>query len=92
VSGRERIYEQERLLLHMQERLAEAIERSGMKRAEVARRLGVNRAFVTQILSRGRGLTVKTIASVLHATGYRLVLKLERLAAEPPPGKLEEEG
>jgi predicted XRE-type DNA-binding protein len=90
VSKRGLNYEQERLLLYMQERMAEAIEASGLKRSEVARLLGVSRPYVTQLINRGYNLTLKGAASVLHATGHRLVLKLERIDPDdtaPPPSQ-----
>lgn len=65
-------YEQERLLLATQECLARAIEASGLSQAEVARRIGHDRSFVTNALSTGRNLTLRTIAALAWATEHRI--------------------
>jgi DNA-binding phage protein len=75
-----RIYEQERLQLAAQEAIAEAINRSGMTRTGVARKLGKNRSRVTQALDSWHGLTLRSVADLLWAAGYRLDLKLTRVA------------
>jgi hypothetical protein len=78
----DRMHEQERLLLHVQEAMAEAIERSGRTRAEVATRAGYRwRSAITNYLIRDN-LTLRTVATVAHAAGFRLVVKLEKLEGE----------
>jgi plasmid maintenance system antidote protein VapI len=78
------MYEEEHLLLHMQEMIAAAIDDSGLSQAEVARRLGVNRSFVTQALGTGRNLTIATCAGLLWATGHRIcTTTIERLPDDP---------
>lgn len=83
-----RIYEEERLLLLVQEALAEAIEKSGLGRSQIALRLGKNRSFVTQALSSGRNLTLASIAALAWAAGYRLRVTVSPLnepeGGEPP--------
>ena|SRR5438046_181317 len=79
---RERIYEEERLLLHVQEALAEAIHNSGVSQSEIAKRLGKNRSFVTQALSAGRNLTIASIAALAWAAGHRIRPTLEPLVAQ----------
>lgn len=74
-----RAYEEERLRLHVQEALAEAIERSGLARAEVARRIHRLPSAVTQALSTGRNLTLDRAAAIAWGAGYRLVVTLEPL-------------
>jgi DNA-binding phage protein len=68
----QRTYERERLLLYCQEALADAIQRSGLKRSEIAARLGKNRTFVTQALSSGRNLTLASLADIAWAAGFRI--------------------
>ncbi len=83
-----RIYEQERLLLWMQEALAQAVADSGMKRNAVARAAGVVKSCITTALNSGSNLTLRTAASIAFATGHRLTVGLEKLpheAANPPP-------
>lgn len=74
-----RVYEQERFILQVQELIAAAIEKKQITRTTVAKALGKNRSFVTQALSGGRNLTLKSAADLAHACGYRLVPFLERL-------------
>jgi DNA-binding phage protein len=76
----ERIYEEERLLLHCQEAIAAAIEQSQMTRTQVAKRLGKNRSFITQALSSGRNLTLHSLAALAWATGHRVQPSLQSLA------------
>lgn len=76
------IYEEERLLLHCQEAIADAIERRGMQRRAIAAQIGKNKSFVTQALSSGRNLTLTSLASLLWAAGFRLEPTLVPIAKE----------
>ena len=78
----ELMYEEERLLLHVQEAIAEAITKSGLKNKEIADRLDKNRSFVTQALSSGRNLTLASIAGLAWASGFRIRPELEALDKE----------
>lgn len=76
------IYEQERLRLHLQEALAEAIERSGQTRAQVSAAAGyAHRSGITNALSTGRNLTIDRVAAIAHACGFRVTVGLEALEA-----------
>jgi len=55
---------QEELILEVTEALSEAMIRQGISKAELARRLGKTKGFVSQILAGGRNLTLRTIADV----------------------------
>ena len=79
---RDRIYEEERLLLHIQEAIAQAIEASGLTRTQVAERLGKNRSFVTQAHSSGRNLTIASIAGLTWAAGFRLQPQIDALVPQ----------
>ncbi len=74
-----RIYEQERLQHAVQEAIAEALSRSKVSKSAVARATGKLRPNVTRMLRAGSNLTLRTVADVLWATGYRLDLKLTRI-------------
>ena len=63
----ERLLRQEQLILDVTERLSEALEDSGVTRAELARRLNRTPGFVTQVLGGGRNLTLRTIADMAAA-------------------------
>jgi transcriptional regulator with XRE-family HTH domain len=58
---------QERLIVEVTEKIAEALEASGLNQSELARRMGRSKAFVSQILSGGRNLTLRTLADVAWA-------------------------
>lgn len=74
-----RLYEQDRLILYTQEALATAVEKSGLKRSEVARALGVSAPYVTMVLNQGRNLTLESIADFAKVCGFRVVPKLTRI-------------
>jgi hypothetical protein len=77
-----RIYEEERLLLYIQEAIAKAIDASGLTRTQIAERLDKNRSFVTQALSSGRNLTIASIAGLTWAAGFRLQPQLDSLVPQ----------
>lgn len=66
------------------EQVEEAIERTGTTKAALAERLGRSRAFVTQVLRRGRNLTVKTMAQLATALGYDVHISLVPASAGVP--------
>lgn len=78
-----RLYEQERLLVWMTDELAGAIEASGLTRSEVAERLGTSKAHITQALRGERNLTLKSIADIAWATGFRMYTVREPLRDAP---------
>jgi transcriptional regulator with XRE-family HTH domain len=74
-----REYERERLILWTTELLAELMEQTGTSKADLARKLGVSRAHITQMLSGARNVTLSTLADASWALGKRAVVKLEPL-------------
>jgi transcriptional regulator with XRE-family HTH domain len=71
-----RLLREEELILEATVALAQALEAEGMRKTELAQRLGKSRAFVTQILSGGRNLTLRTLADAADALGYQARLRL----------------
>ena len=75
----ERQLRQERLILEVTESVAGALNKQGVTRAELARRLGRTPGFVTDALDGGRNLTLREIADIAHALGlepsFQLVSK-----------------
>jgi len=57
-------------------------EESGISQRELARRLGVGEARVSQLLHGGGNVRIATLARVLHALGY--VARLEFDTVGPP--------
>lgn len=70
-----RAYEYERLTVAILDEIYEAMERSGLTKADVARILGTSRANVTQIFAGSRNLTVKTLSDLAWACDARLCVK-----------------
>lgn len=61
-------------MLDATELLCEALDRVGISRTELARRLGVVPSEITQRL-RGRNLTVKSLAATLDALDHTLAIE-----------------
>lgn len=70
-----RLLRQEELILEVAETISQAMEREGVTKAELARRLGKTKGFVSQILAGGRNLTLRTIADVTDALGYKISIQ-----------------
>jgi transcriptional regulator with XRE-family HTH domain len=73
-----RLIREEQLILEVTEALSEALEREDVTKAELARRLGKSKGFVSQLLAGGRNLTLRTIAGVADALGYDVHVGLVR--------------
>ena len=71
-----RLLSQEELILEVTEALAEAMSRDDVTKTELAQRLGKSKGFVSQILSGGRNLTLRTVADVADALGYRVKVRM----------------
>jgi transcriptional regulator with XRE-family HTH domain len=67
-----RLLRQEELILEVTEALAEAMTRQGITKAELARRLGKSKGFVSQVLAGDRNLTLRTIADISDALACRI--------------------
>lgn len=63
----------------------QAIRRAGISQAELARRLGVNRSRVTQILE--RNMTMRTFARAVAACGFELRFALAKASATAKGGE-----
>jgi len=71
-----RLVRQEELILDVTENITRALHETGMTRAELAKKLGRTRGFVSQLLSGGRNLTLRTISDVSMALSLRPTFKL----------------
>lgn len=74
-----RFYEQEALIGMATERLSEMMHEKDLSKADLARLLGTSRAYVTNLLSGRTNLTLRTLADVAVAMGYRVEIKHEPL-------------
>lgn len=83
---------QEELILEATEALARALRSSGLTQNELATRLGKTKGFVSQILGGGKNLTLRTLADVAGALGYRVQIQLRAEKAVNNPASAPEWG
>jgi transcriptional regulator with XRE-family HTH domain len=69
-----RIDQQEWLILQVTLHIEKLMADKGVSKAELARRLGVNRAYITQLLDGQTNMTLKKIADVMLALDSSLVV------------------
>ena len=60
----QRLLRQEELILEAAKLICEAMDRRGVTRAELARRAGKSRGMITQLLSGGRNMTLRTLSDL----------------------------
>ena len=70
-----RLLEQEALLVSATELVARLMEEKKVNRAELARRIGKSKAFVTQTLRGPHNMTLRTLADLACALGSRVRLR-----------------
>jgi transcriptional regulator with XRE-family HTH domain len=68
---------QEELFVEVTEKICEYMERENVSRSELAKRLDVSKGWITQILSGGRNLTLRTLSDVADALGYEVKLRFK---------------
>jgi len=78
----ERLVAQESLVLEVTEEICRALESEEVTRKELAQRLGRSKGFVSQLLSGERNMTLRTVADLATALGYRF-----RVEAVPSSGR-----
>lgn len=74
--------EEDLLVFTAAELISRLMEERDVNKKQLAERLGKSRPFITQLLSGGRNLTLRTIARVAYALGYRLRLSLEPIGMQ----------
>jgi transcriptional regulator with XRE-family HTH domain len=67
-----RLLRQEELILNVTEALSEALLKEGITKTALAEKLGKSKGFVSQVLSGGRNLTLRTVADVADALDCRI--------------------
>lgn len=72
----DRLVRQEELILQVTEALTQALDEAGVKKTELAKRLGKTPGFVSQVFGGGRNLTLRTIADIAGALSLRPRLEL----------------
>lgn len=74
-----RLLKQEEFLLDVANALAATLQNEGITKSELAKRLGKTKGFVSQILSGGRNLTLRTIADVADALAAKPCFSIQEL-------------
>lgn len=74
-----RIYEQESLAFEATELISTLMERDSVTKADLAQRIGKSRAFVSQLLSGTRNMTLHTFADLAFALGQQIRLDITPL-------------
>ena len=62
-----RLYQQERAIQEATDLICEVMEERGVGRADLARRLGKTKGYITQLLDGRRNMTVRTMSDVFGA-------------------------
>ena len=83
-----RLLAQESLILDASERILEEMERKGISKSQLAGALGKTKAYVTQLLSGGRNMTLRSFADIAFALGMTAKVQL---APKLPYGAWEEQ-
>jgi transcriptional regulator with XRE-family HTH domain len=77
---RHRIFEQESLAIEATELISTLLKERQVNKAELAKRIGKSKAYVTQLLSGGRNMTLHTFADLAFALGYKVELQASPLS------------
>lgn len=65
-------FEEERAVLLATEEILRLMEKEGITKVNLAKALGKSKAYVTQALSGGRNMTLRTLAAFAWACGYSI--------------------
>jgi transcriptional regulator with XRE-family HTH domain len=71
------LYEEEGLVLEVTEAICNLLQKQNMKRSGLARKLGVDKSYITQLLDGSSNMTLKTISDVLFCLDSRAKIKIE---------------
>lgn len=90
---------EENLVIDLQFLLQEVLSNKGMSRSELAKKLGISKARLSQIFSSEANPTVKSCARLFHALGEELAVTIKKesqrsdpLMGEPSEWEVELEG
>ncbi len=74
---RDSVYAEEAAVIDVLEVVCEAMERAGVSRSELARRLGCSRANVTNMLRGDGNLCVRTLGRIADAIDRPLIFSIK---------------
>lgn len=78
----QRMYAGEELTFDITEDVLIAMEEKGISKTQLAERLGKSKAYVSQILSGARNMTLRTLSDVCFAIGIKPVVEFQNCADE----------
>ena len=73
-----RLLREEELILRATEAVSVVMREEGVSKAQLARRMGRTKGFITQLLSGGRNLTLRTLADIADALEARVAIKVSK--------------
>ena len=73
-----RLLREEELILEVTEAVIAVMQEEGISKAQLAKRLGKTKGFISQLLSGGRNLTLRTLAGLVDALGYRVTITVSK--------------
>lgn len=73
---REQLRRQERVILEVTETIYAQMEQLGLRKSELATKLGVSKAYVTQALSGDRNLTLRSLVDFASALDCEIAVHL----------------
>ena len=71
-----KLFAQEGLLVDACEEIWHVMNKQGVTKAELAKRIGCSRAHVTMVLNGTRNMTLRTLADLAGALGYQPKIRL----------------
>jgi antitoxin component HigA of HigAB toxin-antitoxin module len=79
-AGRHRVFEQESLAFEATELISTLMKEQQVKKADLAKKIGRSKAYVTQLLSGSRNMTLHTFSDLAFALGHKVKLQSSALA------------
>lgn len=73
-----RLLREEALILEVTEAVSAVMQEEGVSKTQLAKRLGKTKGFISQLLSGGRNLTLRTLAGLVEALGYRVTITVSK--------------
>ena len=73
-----RLLREEELILDVTEAVSAVMQEAGISKAQLAKRMGRTKGFITQLLSGGRNLTLRTLACLADALEARVTITVSK--------------
>lgn len=77
-----RLYQQERTILECTELICKVMDENGVTRAELARRLGKSKGYVTKLLDGQIDMSIRVISDIFTVLGKSLCLSIVEMNQE----------